>query len=239
MPLHLLPTINKMIDLYEKPRSMERFQEYLKLLQGDTRDDLAFPIGNFNPMAKEHVLEKLKLLRMLKAEAIIEETLAGIDLPIKEEIHVALNLADDLKGAWTNHYTTDYDSKFKLNALLKRNFCTVLLWTSEEHTPDLVEQRTREAVYRNAYRLTYPQPLTLEEHIEQERFVAKYCSLEPDSLFQFPDAEAFYLKHRKTEEYHIIFNFLYGDEACRSLGFPALGVTQERCGYRFAAVTAK
>jgi hypothetical protein len=37
MKFELLATIDIMIDLYEKPRTFERFREYLKTLQGDRR----------------------------------------------------------------------------------------------------------------------------------------------------------------------------------------------------------
>jgi len=39
------------------------------------------------------------------------------------EFKVALNLSDDLKGGWTNHFTSDYDSKFKLKGFVNKNFC--------------------------------------------------------------------------------------------------------------------
>ena len=68
MQFELLPVIDIMLDLYEKPRTAERFQEYLEVLQGGTKGDLVIPIGNFNPMAKEQALQKLIELKTLHAE---------------------------------------------------------------------------------------------------------------------------------------------------------------------------
>jgi hypothetical protein len=79
MKFELLPTIELMIDLYERPRTFERFQEYLKILQGKEKDDLEIPIVGFNPMAKEHVLDKLRELEQLGAENVIKETLDSLN----------------------------------------------------------------------------------------------------------------------------------------------------------------
>ena len=68
MEFTVFPLVGTMIDLYEKPRTVERFQEYIKMLQGETKGDLAFPISGFNPMAKEHVLDQLKELKKIGAE---------------------------------------------------------------------------------------------------------------------------------------------------------------------------
>ncbi len=92
----------------KKPRTLERFQEYLKTLQGDTKGDLVMPISGFNPMAKEHILQKLTELKTLNAEEIIHETLFELNNKLTHQpndkiFKVALNLADDFKGGWTNH----------------------------------------------------------------------------------------------------------------------------------------
>ena len=136
MTFELLPIIDKMLELYQKSRNFDRFQDYLNLLQGETKGDLAIPISGFNPMAKEHVLDKLMELKDLCAEQIIAETIFELNKTIIKEgssdiFKISLTLSDDLKGGWTNRFTTDYDSKFKLNALMNRHFCTPVFWTSE------------------------------------------------------------------------------------------------------------
>src|ERR1700752_1285975 len=114
MTFELLPILDKMCELYEKPANIDRFNQYLQLLIGDTDNDLATPIGAYNPMAKEHVLHRLNELRELKAEVLVQDTLAKLnkeigDIKNTDTFKVALCLSDDLKGGWTNRYTSDYD----------------------------------------------------------------------------------------------------------------------------------
>ena len=104
MTFELLPIIDKMLELYQKSRNFDRFQDYLNLLQGETKGDLAIPISGFNPMAKEHVLDKLMELKDLCAEQIIAETILELNKTIIKEgssdiFKISLTLADDLKGA--------------------------------------------------------------------------------------------------------------------------------------------
>ena len=234
MTFELLPIIDKMLEIYQKPRNFDRFQDYLSLLQGETKGDLAVPISGFNPMAKEHVVEKLLELKDLKAEHIIEETIfelnkSDILREAKNDIFkVSLTLSDDLKGGWTNRFTTDYDSKFKLNALINRHFCTPVFWTSENFDSILIRERTLEYAFRTIHWLSKPKPKTLKEHVEQEVFVAKQIKYqskkEPCDVSFLND---FYEKYKETDGCSIIFNFFYGDEASEQLGFKTYGIGEE------------
>ncbi len=231
-----------MFDLYEKPRSMERFQEYISILQ-DKKGDMTLPIVGFNPMAKEHILNKLAELKELKAEQVIQDTIDNLNPTLKKSqsehvIKVVLNVADDLKGGWTNHYTTDYDSKFKISALVSRNFCTPFFWTSENYTKELIITRAFEYALRTIYWQSNPKPTTLKEHIEQEIYVAmndKVNAKKTDSP-NFKLLDNFYSKNQLSEDYTIIFNFLYGDNASKSLEFPAYGITGELNGFDYAKI---
>jgi len=230
MSFQLLPTIDLMLDLYAQPRSFERFQQYLNALQGDTRGDLAVPIQGFNPMAKEHVVEKLTALKDLGAEPLMHEALNDLNRYLKNDpradtFQVALNLADDWKGGWTNRYTTDYDSKFNFRGIFHRRFCTPFFWTSEPYSAQMIRQRTLEYAFRSLRWLDHPAPQTLGEHIAQERFAAGQTaavlknsppSFEPDTFLE---------KNEDITDYHLIFNYLYGSEAAESLGFPTRATT--------------
>jgi hypothetical protein len=223
MTFVLLPILDVMSNFYQMPRGNDRFQEYLKILRGNTKDDMVMPIGGFNPMAKEHILVKLNELKTLDAEGIMLEILGNLNkkLFLKNDLiyKVALNLSDDLLGGWTNRFTTDFDSKFKINALVKRQFCTPVFWSSEIYSEHLVRQRTVEYALRTIYWLEKPKPITLKEHVEQEQFVAKNSF--PSYLFHsFDSQKEFYLKHSESDNYHLIFNFFYGNEASEQLGFP-------------------
>jgi hypothetical protein len=231
-----------MFDLYEKPRSMERFQEYISTLQ-NKKGEMVLPIVGFNPMAKEHILHKLVELKELKAEQVIQDTINSLNATLRKEqtqnaIKVVLNLADDLKGAWTNRYTTDYDSKFKINALVTRNFCTPFFWTSENYTKKLIISRTFEYAVRTIYWQTNTKPKTLKEHIEQEIYVALKCKIKSEKIdtTDFELLDNFYSKYQQSNDYSIIFNFLYGDNASKSLEFPTYGIIGKLNGFDYAKI---
>nr|WP_299339734.1 hypothetical protein [Allomuricauda sp.] len=245
MKFQLKPILSEIKDLYSKPISPERFNQYISKLQGDTKGDLALPIGGFNPMAKEHILTKISELESFDAERIMEETIKEFNKELSnspsKEIMVVLNIADDLKGGWTNFYATDFDSKFKLNALVKRNFCTPYFWTSETYSEEIIRVRTMEYLARTLYRFNNPQPKTIEEHLKQEIYVAqktnKTSRKKPDAT-RFSQIESFYNENKNSEEYSKIFNFFYNDQGSESLGYQKYGL-KTKTGYEYAALIAE
>ncbi len=241
MRFELLPIIDTMLNLYAQPRTPARFQTYLKLLQGETKGDLVLPIGNFNPMAKAHLTEKLLELKNLRAEELLESTIAEINenLPKTKNglvYKLALNVADDAQGGWTNKFTTDYDSKFKFNALFARQFCVPILFSSETISENLVISRTKEYCFRTVYWSQNSKPKTLKDYVEQEIFVTKNLKTK-ENLSQnvYQNLDTFYKKHQDSEHYEIIFNFFYGDAACESLNFPKFGVEEQFSGFKYSA----
>ncbi|MFK7971485.1 MAG: hypothetical protein AB8F95_14035 [Bacteroidia bacterium] len=230
--------------LYEKPISSERFQLYIGMLQGNTKGDLSLPIGGYNPMAKEHVLEKLIALEELGAEGVMQDVIneynSTLDNNEGYSILVVLNLADDLKGGWTNRYTTDFDSKFKINALVERNFCTPFLWTSEAYTEELIRTRTKAYIARTLYWKQHAKPRNMEGYLQQEVFVSSQLGnkkvKEPKT--SFAAIEAFYQEYKSEDNFNIIFNFFYGDVASRDLEYPCFGVV-EKTGFDYAEYLGK
>lgn len=80
MKFEQVPVLETMIEFYAKPKSLDKFQEYLKILQGDTKGAISPPIGGFNPMAKGHLYEKLIELKELNAENIIYDVIDKVNL---------------------------------------------------------------------------------------------------------------------------------------------------------------
>jgi hypothetical protein len=234
----LVPILDTMLDFYQKPRDFDRFQAYLSLLQGDTKGDLARPIGGFNPMAKAHVLDKLNELKALDAEKIMSKILADLSSNKKNApvFKVSLTLADDWKGGWTNHYTADFDSKFKLNALIQRQFCTPVFWTSDDYTEGAIHDCTMEYALRTIYWFNQKtKPQTLKDHFEQELFVAKNGNYtRPKPVCDTTALRQFYKTHADSDDYALIFNFFYGDEASESLGFKTFGTNEAMAGFKLA-----
>jgi len=221
----LKPILDTMIAFYELPRTPERFNRYLELLRGNTKDDLVLPVGGFNPMAKEHIMEKLQELKTLQIEKIMTEITIQLNSHYhpKAAIEVVFNLADDLHGGWTNRFSTDYSSKFKLNALVQRNFCTPFFWTSEIPSERLIRERTREYLLRTLFWKTHSKPQTLNDFFNQEQFVMLHAS----KKLNHPDmdqVDSFLKTYGESDEETVIFNFFYGDEASESLGYPCYGI---------------
>ena len=241
MKFELLPVVDVMTEFYKKPLNHTRFQEYLHILHGDTKGILKCPVSSFNPMAKEHLLVKLEELNALHAEEMIRESLNTINAAMANDApdityRLALNVADDLQGGWTNHYTTDYDSKFKFQALIRRQFCVPLFWSSEQYEEALIRQRTLEYVYRTYYWQFHPRPSTLAAHIRQEQYVAIKTGIRkrnPD--FDFEAADVLFKEFADTDSYPVIFNFLFGDDASAELAYPQYGMKDALGGFKYAA----
>lgn len=244
MKFELIPVLSIMEELYKQPISAERFQAYLSLLQGGTKGDLILPIGGFNPMAKDHVLTKLYELKALQAEELIQEVAAELNATLDSEvaptIQIGLNLADDLKGGWTNRHATDFDSKFKINALVERNFCTPFVWSSEAYTADLIRSRTFEYAYRTLYWKHHSRLVSLEDHVNQEVYVCRQVGATSDlqADANLETIQAFYADNKEEEEYSVLFNFFYGDAVSSSLNYPAYGITEIN-GFEFAELLAQ
>lgn len=244
MSFKLYPILNEMKALYKQARSPQRFKEYINKLQGESKGDMRIPISGFNPMAKYHILDKINELQVLGTEDIIQETIARLNqdltLQIGQECTIVLNIADDLKGGWTNFYTTDFDSKFKLNAFVSRGFCVPYFWTSENYTKDLIEQRVNEYALRFIYWLNHSKPQTLQDHFKQELYVTKLSKYSPVNTEEqdLKQISTFYEQHKLSEDYNIIFNFFYGDKGANSLGFKSLGLNG-MTGFEYAQHLAR
>jgi hypothetical protein len=239
MTFELLPILDIMIDLYKKPRSHERFQEYLFSLQGDKKGELLLPIMGFNPMAKEHILNKIFELKDLEIENIMSEALIDLNKKVKskygeQNFKIAFNLLDDLKGSWTNRFVSDYDNKFKIGGLINRHFCTPIFWASEDYSKEKIRTRTLEYSYRTLYWLTNRSPSKLNEHVEQERFIAQELGFKNNiEESEYLILDDFYKNNQHQDNYNLIFNFFYGNEASKSFGFPTFGLDSKITGYEY------
>ncbi len=238
------PVLDTIAELYSKPITPERFKTYIKKLQGNTKGDLDLPISGFNPMAKPHVLEKIQELQQLNAETFLGTLVNSLQASSTsldaEPIKVVITVADDLKGGWTNHYTTDFDSKFKINALVERNFCTPYFWTSEAYTKELIRNRTLEYMHRTCFWKANKRLRTLEEHLMQEVYVQQHMTQNttPEKNTDIESIEAFYETHKHDDDYSVIFNFFYGDTASASLNYPQYGITKLN-GFAYAKFLAR
>lgn len=230
MKLKLHPILKEMKMFYQQPPSPMRFKRYLDKLQGGSKGDLKLAISGYNPMAQDHILEKLTELENLGAEQIVSDVLEEFNKKNasnnSEEIEIVLNLADDLKGGWTNKFTTDFDSKFKINALATRAYCAPFFWSSESYSRALIRERTLQYAYRTLYWLKYGRLKTLQDHFKQELFVHRSIEglQEVNAERDFELLLKFYEENKLSDDYPLIFNFFYGDKVSNSLSYRAFGI---------------
>ena len=229
MKFKLRPVLFDMEQMYCIPPSKKRFEKYLYMLQGKDKNDMVLPIGGYNPMGNDHFIQKLHSLITLDAEEIAKRVINEINKTLNEEVEhifeVVINLADDIGGAWSHRFMTDYSSKFQIEPLLKRNFCTPYFWTSEDLNEILIARRIRAYIYRTCFQINNGPPLSLEDHIAQEIFVEKRIASKRDNqgTLNLERLTSFYEKNYNSEDYGLIFNFLYGDDISKSLGYKTYG----------------
>ncbi|MEM6522843.1 MAG: hypothetical protein AAF693_03580 [Bacteroidota bacterium] len=228
MAFRLVPILEKIEALYQLPRNRERFSIYLSLLQGKEGKDMVLPISAYNPMAKEDALLKLQKLKNLEAEAIASNVISEINQKLSQKsehrISVVINLADDMGGSWSSRYTTDYTSKFDFGPILKRGFCTPYFWTSEDYTHNTIRERVTKSILRTLYWLEHGKPKTLEDHIHQESSISLKRKSQMEFSLKNTSIDQFFDEHKHSEDYGLIFNFLYGDEASEELNYTAHGI---------------
>jgi hypothetical protein len=110
----------------------------------------------------------------------------------------------------------------------------------ESLSPEVVKERTMDYVFRTIYWTEHTKPITLKEHLNQEIFAATYASnLKKVNENESVKMHEFYQKNENSDDYHIIFNFFYGDNASASLEFPAYGISENFTGFDYCRVGQK
>lgn len=222
MQLKMLRVLEQMKEIYQMPRNRRRFHAYLELLQADG-SDMVLPVAGFNPMAGEQGVEKLNVLIDMKAEDLAASVIEDISEDTSDRVfEVAINLTDDSGGSWSERHTTDYNSKFRIGSHLKRGFCVVYLWTSDELNVELVHDRVKQYVYRTIHVSEHGEPETLAEHVEQEQFVLQQTQTPPAK--STARSRSFFAANAESIDFSVIFNFFYGDEASKSLSYKQHGI---------------
>lgn len=229
-----------MASLYEISRGPKRFDRYLSMLQGKTIGDIVLPIAGYNPMGNEYVQKRIRELISLKVETLIAENLSSINSKYSQVLKgqvfdLVVNLSDDLGGAWTDRFASHYTNTFNFGPMAKRNFCIPFFWTSDPaFSESMIINRTQEAIYRTIYYLKNGNPTTLEDHVLQEVFVKRQLKINPNHKNEsLPETLNFYEDNKNSEDYNLIFNFFYGDEAAAKLNYRTYGFA-ELNGFQFA-----
>ncbi len=227
MRVEVVPLLTRERELYEVPRGRERFQAYVDTMTMGT-GEAALPLTSMNPMGREHVAATLDRMISLSVERVAADAAADASArlaSIDDTLRLAIVVADDLKGGWTNRYFADMVNRFERKYEIARGWATVLFWTSEEPTTDRARTATFAAIYRTAYERRLGPATTLRAMMEQEgraaRFAGERATLDGAAL---ASVESTLAPHLDSKAYPVIAAALYGDAAATALGYPPLGI---------------
>ncbi len=195
MKLDYVPLLQVQRELHDIPPGQSRFQQYLRTIWSpDGTDGVLLPLLAMNPMGKGHVSALLDAFLAIDADGIAASTLLEDAAPevsdVDGDCKLALVIADDLKGGWTNRYDYEFTFRFgsadaRLRAAVpispigsnlphwtKHFWLTCILWSSEAPS----ERAVRESVLTAVHRVAYMQrrgsgPRTLRDMLAQEGHV--------------------------------------------------------------------
>ena len=237
MRLDYVPLFRIQRELQDVPRGMERFRQYLRTLTSHDGTVELPSLGIANPMAREHVTALLDELLALDVDGIAARAVCEVAERLADEpgdFRMALVIADDLKGGWTNRYATEYQLRFGLAASstgprrwLKHLWITGVLWSSEPASGRAAREAALTAVYRVAYLQRHGPARTLRAKLAQEgRVLAQAgCSapvLDTEDLAYTREVLAPFLE---AEDMRTTIECLFGDAAGRTLGFTPRGLS--------------
>lgn len=238
MKLEYVPLLQVQRDLYSLPRGFERFEEYLRTMIDSETGDLSLPLAAMNPMGKEHLPLFLDSLLEMAADAEGARAAEEAERELSAEggdFRVCLVVCDDAKGGWTNHFTNEFDYRFRQKAYTKRGWIPGLLWTSEPYTPERIRREVSACCHRTAYVARHGEAETLGEMLAQEGHVLRQAGvLEPElDRDDLAYTKEVLTPHLDSREYPVWIAALFGDAAAKELGHSPLGLS-DRAGLALA-----
>jgi hypothetical protein len=246
MKLEYIPLLKIQRELQGLPRNYARFQQYLRTITNKEGLELP-PLGIMNPMGKDHVTAVLDTLLAMNADDIAAKAAAdamAAHPKVPGEFKIALVVADDLMGGWTNRYDYEFNFRFgsaqdaferdpesesgyRLPRWLKDFWITAVVWSSETPTERAVREAIIMPVYRFAYIHEHGPARTLRAVLAQEGHVmtAVGCAgplLDEEEINYTREVLSPFLD---ASDKRTCIECLFGDEAGRTLGFTPRGLS--------------
>lgn len=243
MNLEMVPLLEMQRELYHIPRGKKRFQAYLRQLIDWDAEDMRLPLFVMNPMGKDHVPAFLDALLAFDAERLAADAIREIEPLLRDvpgKYQVALVVADDRMGGWTNRFAAEHSHRFESRGLYDRGWAIGILWTADAPSPQSTREEVLTAVHRLAYVRQRGPARTLQEKMAQEGYAMARAgcstpSLETEDLAYTRQVIFPYLA---SEDMRTAIECLYGDEAGRTLGFTPRGLS-DRAGLALALHDAR
>lgn len=230
MPLTYIPLLRLQRDLHDLPRGRERFERYRTLLDpaaGEAGGKFYPPLLIVNPMAREQVAARLDEWLALDADSEGARTAKEMAGPVGEESKVALVVADDAGGGWTNRYAWEFSRRFERPPAVQRGWVAAVLWASEAPALAAAREAVRTAILREEYVRRHGLARTLRERLSQEGVVMARAGCTGPEL---DPAEISYTRevmrpHLDATDLPTTTTLLFGDPAARSLGYEPSGLS--------------
>lgn len=231
MDLAFVPLLRRQRELHDVPRGPARFAAYLRLLDRDHPADLVAPLLIVNPMAREPVAAVLDTLLALDADQIaaraVEQAAATLATAPGGTIRVALVVADDTGGGWTNRYSWEFSNRFERPPAAHHDWRAGVLWAGDPPGTQAAREAVLTTIHREAYFHRHGPARTLGERLSQEGAVlhAAGCTapaLDPDELAYTREAIH---PHLEATDLPTATVHLFGDPAARSLGYRPAGLS--------------
>jgi hypothetical protein len=201
------------------------------------------PLLAMNPMGKEHVTALLDHLLALNgdelgAQAAREASTTLVDVP--GEFKIALVVADDLMGGWTNRYANEFeyrfgrgwggapdDSELMLPRWLKHFWLFGVLWTSEPASKQAVREAILTAAHRVAYLQLHGTARTLRDMLAQEGYAMATAGCTAPVLDEEDIAytREVLIPYLDVDDKRTCIECLFGDAPGRTLGFTPRGLS--------------
>ena len=243
MKLEFVRLLQVQRDLYALPRGMERFHTYIRTMTDAESGELVLPLVAMNPMGKDHVPALLTQYLDMDADGAAERAVASAATAYDDvagSFKVGLVLADDLKGGWTNRYTSEFSYRFETRPIHRRGWLLGILWTSEPADAATAAAEATMAVHRAAHIERHGYAQTLGQMLAQEGFASARAARVTSAL---DDDDLAYTRGVLTPllgatDRATIIAGLFGDAAARELGYPPLGLTA-RAGLALALHDAR
>lgn len=186
----------------------QRFKHYVGLI-GD-----GLPLTGYNPMTSKPVLETIETLLAIDAEKLADEHADG------NTLHITVATP----GMWTDRISTEIDHR-----LAEVASDSILLWTGEEVSVDVVRRETIAQVVRLRSSARTTEEVAMREGLA-------YASSGAEG--EWDDAVAEALKVVGADEALATkAALLYGDDVAKTMGFVPLGL-RDHAGYRHCIAMA-
>jgi hypothetical protein len=241
MNLDYVPLVKLQRELQGLPRNYERFRKYLRTIANEDGTSLKLPsLVIMNPMGKDHVTALLDALLALNADGIAGRAVAeASDQLVNEpgDFKVALVVADDLLGGWTNRYASEFSLRFprgsatpadvRLPRWLDDFWITGVVWSSEAASEQTVREAILTAIYRTAHLQRHGCPRTLRDRLAQEGAVMARAGctrpvLDEDDLAYTREVLVPFFD---ADDMRTAIECLFGDAPARTLGFTPRGLS--------------